>query len=566
MKKLIMSVAGLLLGLGLASAQETIYSDLIISEYVEGSSNNKALEIYNGTASEVDLSAYSLMKQTNGEGDYKNEVKLTGKLAAGKTYVIVNTQASEELLALGDKVENSITAFNGNDAIALFKSGTKIDEVGEFDNPSDEWGKDVTLRRICGKGPNATYDETEWERLDMDDFSGLGSHCAPDNEAPGIDYLVSSQNKPTALEIHFDEIVDQASAEIAANYTISDGITVSAAAFGTDSKTVTLTTSAMTPNQEYVITINGVEDLSGNVTENLADTFYFAYKEVADVAALLELRDNYVDAQKYRIAGELVITHIQGINIYVQDKNCETTKGHSFVLYDKNETAIDGKAEVGDVVEGATGSLTIYNDLFEMQYLDSACIKLTGEKVEPVATVAAIGDVIGENLYHSALVKFENVSFSETEDATFQASKTYQIEDADNTIDFYTQTDKTADFIGMEIPEGQGTIIGFVTIYKGNNQISPRSKADIFPKESAVEEGQSVRFAAYPNPTSGILNLDVDADRCNVRVFGISGMEVMNLKSLGGKTQLDLSKLAKGVYVVEIQTAEGTSRTKVVLK
>lgn len=565
MKKLIMSVAGLLLGLGLASAQETTYSDLIISEYVEGSSNNKALEIYNGTGSDVDLSAYSLMKQTNGAGEYKNEFKLEGTLADGKTYVIVNTQANEEMKALADKVENTITAFNGDDAIALFKSGAKIDEVGEF-NSTSKWGSDVTLRRICGKGPKDTYDATEWERLDMDDFSGLGSHCVADYEAPGIDYLVSSQNNLTALEIHFNEIVTQASAETVSNYSISDGVTVSAAAFGTDFKTVTLTTSAMTPNKEYILTINGVEDQSGNVTENLADTFYFAYKEVADVAALLELRDNYVDAQKYRIAGELVITHIQGINIYVQDKNCETTKGHSFVLYDKNETAIDGNAEVGDVVKGATGSLTIYNGLFEMQYLDSACIKLTGEKAEPVVTTTTIGDVIGENLYHSALVRFENVSFSETEDAAFQASKTYQIEDVDNTIDFYTQTDKTADFIGMDIPEGQGTIIGFVTIYKGNNQVSPRSKADIFPQESAVEEGRAVRFAAYPNPTSGILNLNVEADRYDVRVFGIGGMEVMNRKALAGKAQLDLSKLAKGVYVVEIRTAEGTSMAKVVLK
>ena len=31
-------------------------SDLIISEYIEGSSNNKALELYNGTGATIDLS------------------------------------------------------------------------------------------------------------------------------------------------------------------------------------------------------------------------------------------------------------------------------------------------------------------------------------------------------------------------------------------------------------------------------------------------------------------------------------------------------------------------------
>ncbi|HET7802457.1 MAG TPA: lamin tail domain-containing protein, partial [Humibacillus xanthopallidus] len=35
-------------------------SELFISEYVEGSSNNKAIEIYNGTGATVNMSAYSL--------------------------------------------------------------------------------------------------------------------------------------------------------------------------------------------------------------------------------------------------------------------------------------------------------------------------------------------------------------------------------------------------------------------------------------------------------------------------------------------------------------------------
>ncbi|MFO1515441.1 MAG: lamin tail domain-containing protein [Lysobacterales bacterium] len=37
-------------------AAEAAPADLFFSEYVEGSSNNKALEIYNGTAAPIDLS------------------------------------------------------------------------------------------------------------------------------------------------------------------------------------------------------------------------------------------------------------------------------------------------------------------------------------------------------------------------------------------------------------------------------------------------------------------------------------------------------------------------------
>ena len=43
-----------------ASAKTGYVNDLFISEYVEGKANNKAIEIYNGTDHEVDLSEYSI--------------------------------------------------------------------------------------------------------------------------------------------------------------------------------------------------------------------------------------------------------------------------------------------------------------------------------------------------------------------------------------------------------------------------------------------------------------------------------------------------------------------------
>lgn len=149
---------------------------LFISEYVEGSSYNKAIEIFNGTGAPIDLSAYSLKKQTNGAGEYVNETPLTGTLADGKTYVIAHPQASAEILALANTTSTAATNFNGNDAIALFKNGDKIDEVGVF-NQVEDWGKDVTLRRKPSvRSPKATYDPSEWDSYPNNDISGLGSH------------------------------------------------------------------------------------------------------------------------------------------------------------------------------------------------------------------------------------------------------------------------------------------------------------------------------------------------------------------------------------------------------
>ncbi|MBK6408695.1 MAG: lamin tail domain-containing protein [Flavobacteriales bacterium] len=73
-----------------ASAQAT---DLIISQYLEGSSgNNKYLELYNGTASAINLTNYQLRLFTNGAGPVpSSSAVLSGSLPAGGTIVYGNS-------------------------------------------------------------------------------------------------------------------------------------------------------------------------------------------------------------------------------------------------------------------------------------------------------------------------------------------------------------------------------------------------------------------------------------------------------------------------------------------
>jgi hypothetical protein len=154
-----------------------ISSDLFISEYIEGSSNNKAIEIYNGTGSPVNLSSYSLKKQTNGSGAYGDALALTGTLAAGDVYVIANASANSTIQAAADlQTLSAALSFNGNDAVALFKNSTQIDEVGVF-NLTSNWGTDATLiRKSSVNSPKATYDAADWDSNPTDYFTNLGSH------------------------------------------------------------------------------------------------------------------------------------------------------------------------------------------------------------------------------------------------------------------------------------------------------------------------------------------------------------------------------------------------------
>ncbi len=91
---------------GTAAAAPT---DVFISEYVEGSSNNKALEIFNGTGAPVNLAAggYQLQMAFNGNPTPSLTIPLTGTVAAGDVYVVAQSAAGPAILAQADQTNGS---------------------------------------------------------------------------------------------------------------------------------------------------------------------------------------------------------------------------------------------------------------------------------------------------------------------------------------------------------------------------------------------------------------------------------------------------------------------------
>ncbi|MBT8259855.1 MAG: lamin tail domain-containing protein, partial [Bacteroidia bacterium] len=107
-------------------------SDLIISEYGEGSNNNKYIEIYNGTGNPVNLVDYSLELYSNGSNtsSAQHTFAFGTVLSSGDVYVLYNSSADPIIIAQGDEA-TSPPNFNGDDAVTLSKLGTIIDMIGE---------------------------------------------------------------------------------------------------------------------------------------------------------------------------------------------------------------------------------------------------------------------------------------------------------------------------------------------------------------------------------------------------------------------------------------------------
>ena len=158
-------------------------TDLLFSEYIEGSGNNKALEIANNTGSSVSLSAYTIKKQTNGAGSWSTGLALSGTLATGSKFVIVNSSISSTCFSPGSaNISTTATelTFNGNDAVGLFKNGVLIDIIGTFNGGTANFAIDITLRRKSTvTSPSTTFNlSSQWDSYAQDTCNNLASKMA----------------------------------------------------------------------------------------------------------------------------------------------------------------------------------------------------------------------------------------------------------------------------------------------------------------------------------------------------------------------------------------------------
>lgn len=202
-----------------------LITSVFFSEYIEGSSSNKALEIFNNSGDVIDLNDFSIAIYTNGSESVSFEYALSEiqtDLADQENLVIVNTSADAEIKALADIEQFSITNFNGDDALALLYEGNIIDVIGEIGvDPGSAWNvagiteatEDKTLVRKAavsegnpedlGSFGNNTF-ESEWIVYDMDDFSNLGDHfrCqSPTEQVSNISFQNITEN---TAELNWD--------------------------------------------------------------------------------------------------------------------------------------------------------------------------------------------------------------------------------------------------------------------------------------------------------------------------------------------------------------------------
>lgn len=178
-------------------------TQLFFSEYAEGYAFQRCIEIYNPTEKTIDLAegAYSLAFYFEGSTTAGTTIPLTGSIEPKGVYVVCDNDAGLQLTTLSDQIAFSIF-FNGDDAVALYRSNKLLDVIGQIGaDPGMEWGSGYastannTIRRKANiqqgdKNPGDVFNPAdEWIGFPIGHFSDLGSHdclCNLNTCVPGL--------------------------------------------------------------------------------------------------------------------------------------------------------------------------------------------------------------------------------------------------------------------------------------------------------------------------------------------------------------------------------------------
>ena len=559
-----------------------VETDLFFSEYIEGSGNNKALEIYNPTATTKLLADYQIGQAVNGGGwAYYHIFPAGAYLDPGEVWVIVADQVDVTLYnpANADEVlaYPSVVHHNGDDARALLKiSGndtTMLDLIGDPNNdPGDGWDvagipvatKDHTLVRkpditegntswVLSAGTNTT--DSEWIVLDMNDFSNLGIHNTGNNIPP----VISNVTILPALVTNTDDVT------IAATINDTDGSVTSVTFdWGTDGINF--------PNS---ITLTSLFDAYSTYPDVIpaqpsGTTVYFRFIATDNSNATTTLISNYtvasppVTATIYEIQGQLDVSPFEGQNVITSGIVTGLLPGSSQGYFVQDGTgAWNGVfvydnvnlPAVGDEIT-FTALVSEYYELTELKEVTDFTIVSSGNTL-PEPVVLSTLDVNSED-YEGVFVRVEAANCL-TDDYGFGM---WQIDDGSGPILVHNNGSYTyTPSIGVSY-----NVQGVLNYTFSEWKIELRMAEDVELYEG-ISDLENSNISIYPNPVSSVLNITSTSLVSQIKMSNILGENVLLINNNSSENiAVDMTGFVPGIYIINIVNADGTSRGMKVVK
>jgi predicted extracellular nuclease len=592
MKRLYMALASVLFSVQ-AFAQCT---DLFFSEYVEGTSNNKALEIYNPTAVPVSLNGYKLLLFTNGSNTANSTFNLSGTVAAGDVYIVAHASANDSIKVKADTLLNgNVTNFNGNDAVALLKGTDTLDVIGIIGNdPGNNKGWTIgadtnatynhTLVRnvaVQGGTKNWTLGSTQWNVFKVDTLF-LGSHTMTPCAAPTDTTIRFSPTGAQVTESTGTYAVNvtlnaAAASTLTADVVLTGGTGSAADINNYTTQTVTFTAGSSTQTVTLIITddalVEGAETLVftlRNVSAPLkldADSVFTLTIGASDAPI-----QNYTISQitsldtanrpdslgvKARVSGTVIGIDYRatGVEFFIHD----ATDG--ILVFSPAGTFNYTVAEGDSVV--VSGEVGFFNGTTELQFLDTIIKVGTGTVPAPLVV-----QDLGENT-EAELVRLNNVTLVNASQWTGTGASGFNVDITDGQNTWVLRIDEMCALYSAAAPGGTFDVIGIgsqndnSSPYTSGYQILPRFTSDII-LHSGVNEVQVGSMKAFPNPSNGSFVIETEefVNGAQLQIVDLAGRVVLTENVSGERFNVN-AMLTAGTYLVQVKADAKVYRTRI---
>lgn len=346
-------------------------------------------------------------------------------------------------------------------------------------------------------------------------------------------------------------------------------------ASSTSGATIYYTTDGSTPTTSSALysapiaitqtsTVNAIAVKTGLTNSSVSSATYTINVPVS-CANIAELRAKPADNSTiYKLSGEAILTcKITNRNQkYIQDATA------AILIDDPNPAKITTVYNVGDGITGITGKLYNYFGLLEFIPIQDPGAATSGQN-DPsplVVTAANMLDTTFMKAHQSKLIKLENISFAAA--GTFANGKKYKMTQGATTDSLFYSYIYGTDYIGLNIPTGNGSVIGVVNMSYNKYYITSRNKMDI-SLLTGVNEIENNFIGVFPNPTNGKFSFNTDKlNNGHVKIYSMVGNLVISREISNGSNEFDLTSFGKGIYFVNLTDSKsGKSWTeKLVVK
>lgn len=586
----------MMLAFGFAKAQQPC-TQLFISEYVEDTAFNKAIEIYNPTANPINLQNYRVQLFTNGNTTPNRTIGFGNRtIAAGDVFVIAHPQANIPAILTAADTLSDVTNFNGNDVVVLSDGTNKLDVIGVLGTDST-WVVDtgsltnhILVRKAGVNMGNsstwATSSTTEWSAFPLGGQQ-LGSHTmtpcgavgdqvnaspvtanASENAGTFTLYLnLTNATHANAFSVDVALTGGSGTAADINNYTTQ---TVNFAAnVGVASLPITITNDATTEgNETFIFTLSnptGGLALGGDATFTLTIIANDQPYPVYTIAQVSGINATTGALDSTGVKCELTGT-VHGIDY--------RASGYQFFMH-------DGTGGIGvfrptdtlgfSVVEGQVvtvqGELTSFNGFAQLQFVNNFTVVGTGTLNTP--TVVQQLDETTE----SELVRINNVYLTDASqwDNSIATGFTVQVTDGQNTYD--VRIDEQTTLFNQAAPTSSFDVIGMgsqfdnTSPYTAGYQIQPRYTADIILHTGINDVAAENRIVVFPNPSKGTFTISFDKaiENATVNIFDLAGRRVFNTTNTNTAEfmAVNTNNLTAGTYIVEITDGNFVAHKKI---